>query len=570
MSGTRKKKQQTLEATLGRQPLKAATKTAKATSKGASKGTSKGASKPKPLPPPSEFLISPQVLDPDDLFGPDSSSEESAKETEMPAPVELPTTGSSDDDEDEDDEPRATPARRRKRPVVVVDSDEDEDDHEQPKRRRLCRGRRTPDSAGKVKRDAPEDEDEDPVPSSTRTRRSTRRPLTKKEKARELLRRKRAGEVINEEEESTSEEEPARPMYDKDPELPALSEFEDDEEGVLEQITGSQEAAKKQLKDKRKKREAGDEDDSHDSIESFIEDDGDGPLGIPDDLLDSIPIELRLDLQKSLKGHFRDAIEWLVQFRVNPEFEEREHAVYRVAWRKLDDEVRGFAQSKFSSAAWKSDFLLALRARPEYHVRDGRTTAGLGGYEDCAACGRKGHPATFTITFAGSPYFNDAGRLDRLLKPVREPGSHSESDSHSDSHSDSDSESDSESDSDSSSDSEEEEDENGNTIPKPDKEWAVGAVCKSNAETAHALLHWKHMLLDEVDMRLHQDGYMSPSKVEEREHMSPQERHQLVDDIMKSWVDSKVFRKLYLGFKKMLDEARHKSTDGKSRTAKWK
>ena len=281
-----------------------------------------------------------------------------------------------EDEEDEDDKPLVTPTPRRKRRMVADDSDDDDAPlvSSPIKWRRLVR--RNPGSSPAKQDRGDENGDEEPAPSSVRTR---RKPLTQKEKARELLRRKRAGEVINEEEESSSEqEEPTKAMYDTDSDHLALSEFEDDEEGVV----GSAENGKKAQKKKKGKQKAVvNSDGESESMDDFV---------VEDDL--DIPLEFTAHSHKPLKEHFRDAIEWLVQFKVNPGFSEKTHSLYRMAWKKLDDEVRALATSKFASAAWKKDFYMALRARP-YFTNVELPKGDLLEARSCGACGRSGHPA---------------------------------------------------------------------------------------------------------------------------------------------------------------------------------
>lgn len=152
-------------------------------------------------------------------------------------------------------------------------------------------------------------------------------------------------------------------------------------------------------------------------------------------------------------------------------------------------------------------------------------------------------PARWAITFSGNPYYKDTSNLDTFLQPVE---TNSSSDSDSDSIS-----------------QDQDRDEDGNTIPPETKQWFIGVVCNSNAETAHNLIHWKHGLLDWVDTRLHEDGHMAPSKLAERERMKPRKKGKLVDKILKRWVDTGVVRALYQDFKGTLEQARSKSTTGR-------
>lgn len=290
------------------------------------------------------------------------------------------------------------------------DKDEDEDD-EDVKPRRLGRGRLMSSSAATS---SPAES----VPARTNKRR-VKKPMTEKEKARELLRRKRAGEPIddllnNEEEDEESEVElPKKGYYDTDSDNPALSEFEDeetDEEEVVvkdEKKKKDKKKSKKKDKKKDKKRReiSPDSEDTEDDderngnaggsyedeeMQDFIAaDDSDAPIGAPDEV--GIPIEFTRHAHKPLKEHFRDVVEWLVHYKVHPNFREKKEELYRLGWRKLDDEVRGLAQSKFASSAWKTDFYMALRARPYY--TSGETHEQSLFASNCAACGRSGHPA---------------------------------------------------------------------------------------------------------------------------------------------------------------------------------
>lgn len=302
-----------------------------------------------------------------------------------------------DDDDDDDDIPLVTPksTNRRKRRIALDDSDQDDEPlvSSPIKRRRLVRGNSSP-AKGRKTEDEDEDEDREPVETSPpkTANRAGRTPRTKKEKARELLRRKRAGETIDENEGSSSSEEvPAKAIYDRDSDHLALSEFEDDEEGVLDHKVekGKKDKTKKSKKKKQRPTSEG-EGESDESLEGFIAHDSDEPLGMPDDL--EIPLQFTSHSRKPLKEHFRDAIEWLVQFKINPGSADKGHELYRMAWRKLDDEVSGLAQSKFASSAWRIDFTKALRARP-YFTNVELAKGDALEAENCGACGRSGHPA---------------------------------------------------------------------------------------------------------------------------------------------------------------------------------
>ncbi|KAI6348588.1 hypothetical protein MCOR25_010782 [Pyricularia grisea] len=428
------------------------------------------------------------------------------------------------EDEDEDDVPVATPARARKPKVVVLDSDSDSDVRPSTaKRRRLARRQSTPSSPGSPG-------------SSTKGRlRSTpasRSLKSQRERRMELLRRRRNGEKVTELDqidEASGDEEPQRALYDTDSDLPALDEFDDEDTDSKE--TSVEPRQTQSSPTRRKDKPAVQEGSDADSLDSFI-DDEDGLIGAPDSV--EIPLEFTSQAHKPMKALFRDIIDWLVQNRINPDFD-RENAVYRLAWRKLDDEFRGLASSKFSSAAWNPEFHKSLRARPYMdNYESPRDTSDL--FTTCQACNRTGHPATRVIRFSGKPYSQQT--LDEIEQS--EPDSEDEG-PHRD------------------------RDENNNLIAEEGKDWLCGAVCASNAETAHDLLHWKHSLKDWVDERLRTQGLMSAKKVEKRERLSSKKRRKRADKIVDEWEEKGVVRALYDDFKRTLETARVKSTTGKTK-----
>lgn len=147
--------------------------------------------------------------------------------------------------------------------------------------------------------------------------------------------------------------------------------------------------------------------------------------------------------------------------------------------------------------------------------------------------------SSFVITFSGLPYYKNTAKLENFLEPV-EPDSGTDSESES-----------------------WDEDEDGNRIPKADKQWFIGVVCNSNAEMTHNLMHWKQALLDWVDARLHEEQHMTPAKLAERERMRPKKRYKVVDAILEDWVDKGVVKALYQDFRKTIEEARNKTTTGR-------
>lgn len=231
----------------------------------------------------------------------------------------------------------------------------------------------------------------------------------------ELLRRRRAGEKdLTMEDLATSEDEDDGALYDTDEEYQALDVFDDESEH--EEEAPAKKKSKKKSKEKAKKPQSArqssvlDDQDANSEDENFI-DDEDDTMGVPDEALHLIPIEFTRASRKPLKDHFKDAVEWLVHRKINPGFD-RDNEVYVTAWRRLSDEVTGLANSKFISSVWRPDFHKALKARP--YIEQQEIGAGHLGteFESCQACGRSGHPATWSIQFKGKPY--DPKSLDEV------------------------------------------------------------------------------------------------------------------------------------------------------------
>ena len=136
--------------------------------------------------------------------------------------------------------------------------------------------------------------------------------------------------------------------------------------------------------------------DENDSSDDFLSDD-DGFLGVQ--ALEDIPFELTRHAHKKPIEHFKDAVEWIVHNKLNPAFP-RNDVIYRIAFRKIDDEVRGYSGSKFVSSVWNKDFLSVLKSLPELAVRTVRTMLD----HKCDACNRSKHPAKHQLVFSGKPY----------------------------------------------------------------------------------------------------------------------------------------------------------------------
>lgn len=386
--------------------------------------------KPRPLPQPVVTISSNE--DDGDEDGSEEEDSEHEVRANMRSSQSLPNLAAPEEDDDDDlpmRTPRSSMPRQRGRQISDADEDEDEDEDIQTpaKRRRLTRHKAAP---------APPESDDNtssnnssprpngrgkgkasssPPASTARSMRSgARRHRTQREKRIELLKRHRAGEKeLTIEDINTSEEEVDAALYDTDSDHQVLNVFEDESEKEEQPAQTQKKKKKSNKKDKksRRAREASVLDEDADSQDEDFIDDDDDTLGVPDEALHLIPLEFTRASTKPLKLHFKDAVEWLIHRRINPGFD-KDNEVYVTAWRKLSDEVTGLANSKFISSVWRPDFHKALKARPYIEQEELGASALASEFENCQACGRSGHPATWTIRPWGKPY--DPKTLDEV------------------------------------------------------------------------------------------------------------------------------------------------------------
>jgi hypothetical protein len=211
------------------------------------------------------------------------------------------------------------------------------------------------------------------------------------------------------------------------------------------------------------------------------------------------------------KELFKYAVEWMVMKKIHPAFNSNDE-IYELTFRKLGDEVKGLASSKFTSSAWTSDFTKAINARPELIINE------IGGArrefltDHCEACNRKNHPATFELSLTGQPYNPES------LEPLETDDSDSNSDSDSDASSLS-------ADSEANLNGEKPTyDFRGERIPPESKTFTLGSTCKANAQVAHTLHHWRYHLNDWVKGYLENKGYLTPEKLVKRDKKSDRKR----------------------------------------------
>lgn len=261
----------------------------------------------------------------------------------------------------------------------------------------------------------------------------------------------------------------------------------------------------------------------------FIDEDGD--LGV-DLAKEGVPLHLTGRANLKPLDYFKYVVEWMVHNKVDPAFE-RHDEVYTMSYTKLDDEVKGHANSTFSSAAWTPIFTKALQSRPILNMTDIGFRDAIASEGKCQACNRSGHPPSFQATFTGNAYNRDT--LERSSKRH-----HADGNSNNDSQED---------DSDKSSNSSDEADE-------PDQTFFVGRFCGGNAEIGHMLHHWRYDLNQEMLKWLADNGHLDADQVVQRESWSRNKRQRYANKIVDGMTESGEMKELYRKFKRDLEAAR--------------
>ncbi|KAK5731377.1 hypothetical protein LTR15_001317 [Elasticomyces elasticus] len=312
--------------------------------------------------------------------------------------------------------------------------------------------------------------------------------------------------------------------------LPEIIKVEDEEEEDAEDGADAQEDDDDiaEVTSSRKMFHAEEDDDA------FIDSDPEGTLGVPDV---QIPLAFTSQASAKPKELFKHAVEWFVQRKINPAFNMHDE-LYELTFRKLDDEVQGLAGSKFKSAAWTPAFYAAITARPEITV-DELDRHGEDWLSDkCDACNRSGHPATFSIQFQGKPY--NPHTLDDVSEKRNDD------------------------DDSSSSEEEEEEDEDmpvrdyrGNKVPPANIIYKVGKFCKANADTAHALQHWRYHLNAYAINWMTAKGYLSDEKIVKRDGQSMKKRQKEANRITDHMETDGCIGTLWEAYRRTIDDARN-------------
>lgn len=267
--------------------------------------------------------------------------------------------------------------------------------------------------------------------------------------------------------------------------------------------------------------------------QDFIEeeDEEETPLGVPD----GVPLQFTRYASMKPKELFKHAVEWFVQKKINPAFQMND-GIYDLTFRKLDDEVAGLAGSKFKSSVWTPEFTMSLNSRPDIAYEPIDRTEGEHWMRDhCDACNRTNHPATYQIQFQGKPYYRET------LEEVA--GNDDDDDDSSSENEDGDSDNPSY-------------DAYGRELPPESKIYYVGKFCMSNAQTAHALQHWRYHLNEWVITWLNRNGYNAPNKVVERDGWNTKKRQKYANKIADRLEREGVVKQLYKDYRSNINEAR--------------
>ncbi|KAF1832622.1 hypothetical protein BDW02DRAFT_570808 [Decorospora gaudefroyi] len=491
--------------------------------------------------------------------------------------------------DDEDDE-LCTPARSSRRRIVLRGSPSEEEEQSPPRsRRRRGDKRRSPSDEEEEAQTSPEpsrretrgepvsdeeytdkeagsgnkhegEEEQDelkedlaflrssPLLDRGRLRSTHEKPKNKRQEALEALKRRRAGtnepsssatsgrrKLVVIDSESDSELEVIKEEPDSDADMSEEEDMEDDEE------------------ESDRDANAFDMFQENHEDENFIDDDVDNTIGQPsaNEDLDEMRLAFSLSRAKT-KDLFKNAVEWMVMKKIHPGFDSTKH-VYTVTFRKLDDEVKGLAGSKYTSAAWTPDFTRAIRARPDLVVNDIAANERRIMTAHCEACNRSNHPASAELMFSGPPYHPET------LEPL---ANDSDSDSNSDSNSNSDSESDTSSSSGLSSSSEallngekptynfQQE-----RIPPESHRFPLGSTCRANAQVAHTLYHWRYHLYQWVKDYLRVEGHLTAEELVKRDRWSDRKREKAARKIVGGMDENGQIKKLYHSYKDQVKAA---------------
>ncbi|KAI8931922.1 hypothetical protein NX059_010823 [Plenodomus lindquistii] len=387
-----------------------------------------------------------------------------------------------------------------------------------------------------------------PVQDRGRLRSLHEKPKNERQKALEALKRKRAGTTEPPPSATPSRKKPVVIEEDSDSELEVIKEELESDGPIGEEIEDDGNLDF----DEREPNALDIFQEGEDDI-GFIDDNADTLIGEPavNDDLDEMRLNFSISRAKT-KDLFKNAVEWMVMKKIHPAFDSNRN-FYTLTFRKLDDEVKGLAGSKFTSSSWTSDFTRAVRARPDLMTNEIGLNADYMS-PHCAACNRKNHPASWEIMLTGQPYDKDT------LEPLEHDTSDSESDS------DSNSSTLSASPPPRNTNNEKpERDATGEVLPPESHRFFLGSTCKANAQVSHTLFHWKYHLYQWVKQYLAQQGYLSAEKLVRREKKSDRKREKEAIKIVDRMETEGEIKKLWRLYKEQVTfavEASNEYKDG--------
>ncbi|PLB35470.1 uncharacterized protein BDW47DRAFT_110388 [Aspergillus candidus] len=451
--------------------------------------------------------------------------------------------------EDSDADEIVTRPRRKLRrgpaPVstIVLDDSEDEPVVSPAKRRRVSAPAEPPQTPPQNQNqdmlDIEEDlaDLQDSVVKKTRTRgRLANSAKSQRQLHLETLRRRRAGQREDDIEESADQEEDEESEQEDDqPESEASSETSGTKKPRL-RITHEDSDVESAIASN---------DDLDRYEDDFVLEDEDDKLGVPTTHED-MPLEFSRHAYKQLKDYFQDAVEWMVHNKLNPAFP-RSDPLYKVAFDKLESEVKGRTGSTLVSSVWNAEFRYALLARPYIEVTSYPTSE----HHPCDACKRSGHPASSDIKLYGKAYSletlealtdqdsSDEGQLSQQEEEQEEEEEEEEEEVEDDGV---------------------ERDREGHILPDENNRFYLGRHCKNRATIAHTLTHWRFNLNEWVVDHLARMGYLSDEEVVKRSHWSVRKQTKYAAQVFKTMVENDEVKKLWRDFHINLRTARESTT----------
>lgn len=421
----------------------------------------------------------------------------------------------------------------------VIKPESDDEDDEPPvstRRRRLKRGPTVNDSSPvrKPKTQTREDLDEDLDflnDSDSYAARPSQTPSKKtaKQQALEALRKKRSKQASKMSTKKTGTRTIVLSDSDQEEEEEEEEEGVDDNELVTSIINSTTHSR--------------DDDEVEDD---FVVSDDDN-----DEMSHAVALPMQFSRYATMKPAelFKYAVEWLVQKKINPAFAMSDD-VYRMAFHRLDDFVKGMGGSKFQSSIWQPRFSGELLRRPNLEEKRQSSELIMHG---CDACNRTNHPATFEVRFIGAKYDKET-----LEEESDDEGDDTSSDDES---GDADDDDDDEEVTSSS--------RNKRSFKKKKNKGApasrtfyLGKFCMANARTLHTLTHWRYHLNEWVIDHMSSSGYLTPALIVERDGWSTKKRRKYANSIVDAMEEEGEVKKLYRDFRREVSTAQ-RSNEGR-------